>query len=434
MVQADVIAQAATMAMIPAAVLLVLGPGTLGSAAFPMFFALLAVPAGDFLMPPMMDITATGSVFLLGLSGVPVFRDGWLISIPEGNFQVAEACSGVRYLIGATTTGLLFGYLFFKSWKKRIIFIAFTVFLTVMANVFRAYIIILLARLTDMRLAVGVDHFIYGWLLFSLMLLVVFSVGFRFADLPFGAPVSADAGAFRTVVSSRWPLHVLAAGVGFAVLIVGPFLLVPFVGGHDGPVARFPVPEDAAGAHLAGRGARPGWLKADVGWQMQHLSYRGGSADFELHLFWGGNSPGGDDLSTLRQQLDDDSVTLVSESDASMPTLAGEIPWREMRLQYGSQSLLVAYWFTVGQQRTANPVTAKMMEVRRIMMGEYKRPALIAVVLDINKLDHPGDSLRAMLVDLSARLSSCLEQEAAQTDSVAEVRCRMVTTVGDTQG
>ena len=186
-VQADVLSHLAMMAMIPAALLLIFGPVVVREMGFPLLFSILAVPFGEFLIAPMMNLTANGSVLLLRLTGVPVYQDQWLISIPAGNFQVADACSGVRYLIGAFTTGVLFAWLFFRSWKKRIFFMIFTVFLTIVANVVRAYIIILLAHLTEMRLAVGVDHFIYGWFLFSLLLLVVFAVGLRFADRPEGA-------------------------------------------------------------------------------------------------------------------------------------------------------------------------------------------------------------------------------------------------------
>ncbi len=107
LVQADVVRQFAMMLMIPALVLLVLGPAVLRVASFPLVFALLAVPAGEFLIPPMMNLTADGSAWMLKASGVPVFQDGWLISIPSGDFQVADACSGVRYLIAAATAGLL---------------------------------------------------------------------------------------------------------------------------------------------------------------------------------------------------------------------------------------------------------------------------------------------------------------------------------------
>ena len=419
-VQANVLSHFAMMAMIPAMLLLVLGPATVASIGFPILFSMLAVPAGEFLIGPMMDLTANGSVTLLHLTGVPVYQDRWLISIPAGNFQVADACSGVRYLIGAVTTGVLFAYLFFRSWKKRLFFMSFVVILTIVANVLRAYIIILLAHLSDMRLAVGVDHFIYGWFLFSLLLLVVFAVGLRFADSQEPAGASAPP-RFLDGLRARGGRHALATLAGIAVLTAGPVALGRL--SRTGADAAVLVPVRLATAQLAGEIPRPAWLRADTGWQMRHLAFRAGTA-FEVHLMQGGSGPGGRDLTALREQLVIEDVTLVADGETTIPSPAGSLTVREMRLQEGARKLIVGYWFAVGAERTANPVTAKLMEVRTMVKGEHKKPALIVVVLDTKGLDQPGASLHAIIAELAAAVSSCLEptlREGHQCESFAPV-------------
>jgi exosortase A len=419
-VQANVLSHLAMMAMIPALMILVVGPVTVASIGFPILFSMLAVPAGEFLIAPLMDLTANGSVALLQLTGVPVFQDRWLISVPAGNFQVADACSGVRYLIGAVTTGVLFAYLFFHSWRKRIFFISFVVILTIVANVLRAYIIILLAYLSDMRLAVGVDHFIYGWFLFSLLLLVVFAVGLRYADgeSPAGAPVPPR---FLAGLREHAGRHALAALAGIAMLIAGPVAL----GRLSGTAAEeaVSVPVRFAAAQLVGEIPRPAWLRPGTGWRMRHLAFRAGTP-FEVHLFQGGSGPGGRDLTALREQLAIEDVTLVADEETTIKSPAGPLTVREMRLQEGGRRLLVGYWFVVGAARTANPVTAKLMEVRTMVKGEHIKPALIAVVLDTKGLDQPGASLHAIIAELAAAVSSCLEpmlRERSQCESFAPV-------------
>ncbi|CAG0939123.1 hypothetical protein GPROT2_00555 [Gammaproteobacteria bacterium] len=417
LVQADVVRQFAMMLMIPALVLLVLGPAVLRVASFPLVFALLAVPAGEFLIPPMMNLTADGSAWMLKASGVPVFQDGWLISIPSGDFQVADACSGVRYLIAAATAGLLFAYFFYRGWRKRLLFMAFVVLFTVMANVLRAYIIVLLAHWSDMRLAAGVDHFIYGWFLFSILLVVLFGVGLRFADTG-TMPVIAPSARFAGTLSRRRAAFLASAGAGGVVLALG-LLGSTRLGagpGGDGQPAAAALPASLAGATLTGSADSPVWLAAGTGWAAEHLAYTG-APGFEVHVFQAGSGPGGRDLSLLRERLAGDLVVLVDEREAAVPSAAGPVPVRQMRLHEGSRDLMVAYWFDVGGARIANPVTAKIAEVRTMMQGEHKKPALIAVALDITGLDRPEDSLHAIIADLAAALADC--RPAAQQPGVA---------------
>jgi exosortase A len=406
LVQADVVSQFAMMAMTPAILLLTLGPSTVRSIRFPILFSMLAVPVGEFLVAPMMDLTANGSVRLLHLTGVPVYQDRWLLSIPAGDFQVADACSGVRYLVGAVTTGVLFAYFFFRSLRKRILFICFTAILTIIANVLRAYIIILLAHLSDMRLAVGADHFVYGWFLFSVLLMGIFAVGLRFAD---GHQSGGSDRPLRFVETLRvhGRRHLLAAAAGIAILVIGPmaFGRLSAVAADEG----LAVPVRLAGAQLAGDIPRPRWLQADAGWYMRHLAFNGGTP-FEMHIFLGRPGPGGRDLTALRERLASSEATLVTDEETAVRSPLGPLTVREMRLQEQARTLMVGYWFEVDSGRTANPVTAKLMEIRTMLTGEHKKPALIAVVLDTKGLDQPGASLHAIIAETAAGVASCLRQ------------------------
>lgn len=411
MLQADVLRQLAMMAMLPGMVWLLFGTQFLGRLAFTLLFTLLAVPMGEFLVAPMMNLTAWGSVALLTISGIPVFRDGWLITIPAGQFQVAEACSGVRYLIGAVTCGVLFCRLFFSGWKKRLYFMAFVTVLTVMANVLRAYIIILLGHLSDMRLAAGVDHFIYGWFMFVVLLLVAFSIGLRFADgeaQPAGAP--GDSGRFAIALRQQPFGHALAAGLALLLLAAGP------VGGQwlrsTGVEGVRAVPMRLADAPLLGPAARPDWLRdTPGGWTARHALY-GGTVPFELHVFRGDDTEGGADLTSLRDQLNPDGGTLVADELWNPSQAALQV--RRMRLIHRSRELTVVYWFDVGTVVTANPVTAKLLEARTMLSGEHKTPALVAIALDTKGLDRPGASLDAIVSAAASSVAHCLGAHDAE--------------------
>ena len=101
----------------------------------------------------------------------------------------------------------------------------------------------------------------------------------------------------------------------------------------------------------------------------------------------------------------------MADDLVAVPSPEGPIQVRQMRLDEGKRSWIVAYWFAVGRERTANPVTAKLMEVRTIINGEHKKPALIAVALETKGLDQPGASLNAIVGEVAAPMAGCLIAE-----------------------
>src|SRR3546814_12507258 len=53
------------------------------------------------------DLTAQLSMLFLGLANVPAHLTGVFISTPTGYFEVAEACSGAKFLIAMTAYAAL---------------------------------------------------------------------------------------------------------------------------------------------------------------------------------------------------------------------------------------------------------------------------------------------------------------------------------------
>ena len=149
---------------------------------FPLAYLLFAVPMGEGLIPLLQDVTAWITVFLLKLHGIPVFRDGLYIQVPTGMFEVAVACSGIRYLIASAAVGTLFAYLSYSQTKKQIIFILFSIVMPILANGVRAYGIVIIAHYSNMTYATGADHLVYGWLFFGLVIMLNFYIGGKFAD------------------------------------------------------------------------------------------------------------------------------------------------------------------------------------------------------------------------------------------------------------
>jgi exosortase A len=178
----NVLSQFAFVGMLVLAVIAILGLDIARTIAYPLGFLFFAVPFGDFLLPALMDRTADFTVAALRLTGVPVYREGLLIVLPTGRWSVVEACSGVRYLIASLMIGTLFAYISYRTIRRRLAFVVVSIIVPIVANWIRAYLIVLLGHLSNNRLAVGVDHLIYGWIFFGFVMLMMFSIGARWRE------------------------------------------------------------------------------------------------------------------------------------------------------------------------------------------------------------------------------------------------------------
>lgn len=174
--------QWALLLMIQLSVWALLGTAVTKAMAFPLIFLFFAIPFGEFLVPYMIDWTADMTVRALRLSGIPVFREGDNFTIPSGQWSVVEACSGLRYLIASFMVGWLYAYLAYRSTGRRLAFVAASVAVPIVANWVRAYMIVLLGHLSGNRIAVGVDHIVYGWVFFGLVIALLFWIGARWRE------------------------------------------------------------------------------------------------------------------------------------------------------------------------------------------------------------------------------------------------------------
>lgn len=189
-----IVQQYALIALLVSAVWGLLGSRITWELSFPLAFLFLAVPVGEGLIPPLMDFTAHFAVWWIRLTGIPVFQEGLFITLPSGDWSVVEGCSGLRYLIATITLGCLYAYLSYRSPWRRLLFIMASLLVPVIANGFRAYLIMMIGHLSSMKLAGGVDHLLYGWVFFGMVIFLMFSVGAIWresgtAPLPIADPV-----------------------------------------------------------------------------------------------------------------------------------------------------------------------------------------------------------------------------------------------------
>jgi exosortase A len=172
----------ATFTSLPLFIWMLIGNKAAYSIAFPLYFMLFAIPIGDQLIPYLQELTTDIAVPLIELSGVPIYRNGLYLDIPAGRFLVAEACSGVSFLIASIVFGNLYAYLSFKTLSKQLVFVVISIIVPILANAIRVYGIVVTAHLTDMEYAAGADHLIYGGVFYAIVLFLLIVIGERFRD------------------------------------------------------------------------------------------------------------------------------------------------------------------------------------------------------------------------------------------------------------
>lgn len=238
----DLLRQAAVVALLPAMVLVLLGPKVFAGLLFPLFYMAFMVPFGDEFVPALQMITATLTIGLVHLSNIPAAIDGVFIDTPAGLFEVAEACSGVKFLIAMIALGVFVAHVGFRSWRRRAAFLALCVVTPILANGLRAFATIWAAQYVGAERAGGIDHLIYGWVFFAVVIAMVLGMAWRWFDRSTAAPM-LDAAA---VEGSALLARLERTGSGRAVWVCGALLAAVlgaplWVRAADGRAAALPA-------------------------------------------------------------------------------------------------------------------------------------------------------------------------------------------------
>ncbi len=178
----NLVAQAGAVGAVQAAVVTILGLRVAALLALPLALGCFLVPFGDEIIPPLQAITAEIAIALTHASGVAAEVEGIFIDTPAGLFVVAEACSGVKFLIAMVQLGVLVAFTRFSHWRDRALFLAACVIVPILANGVRAWATIYVAQFVGAERASGFDHIVYGWIFFAIVVAAMLGGAWRFFD------------------------------------------------------------------------------------------------------------------------------------------------------------------------------------------------------------------------------------------------------------
>lgn len=156
------------------------GLSLLRATAVPVAFLFFAAP------PPYWVITVLSwkfqqmssiiGVLMIQMMDIPVYLSGNVIDLGDYRLQVAEACSGLRYLFPFLSLGVMTAYLFRGPLWQRLAIVAATIPITVFMNSFRVAVTAALVQAYGVEHAEGALHLFEGWVVFVLCLIALFGL------------------------------------------------------------------------------------------------------------------------------------------------------------------------------------------------------------------------------------------------------------------
>jgi len=388
-VQVIVVQQLAFVAMVQAVLLTILGWRAVQVMLFPLGYLYFAVPFGEFLIPYLQDVTTRIVSRGLVLSDVPVFLDGTFIYIPSGTFEVAETCAGLRFLIATVALCVLFAYFFLESFWRRALFAGIAVVVPIVANGLRAYGIVMIAHLTNLRYAVSTDHLIFGWIFFSFVTFMVLGLGTLISDRRprrghnFGLrerelSVATGANARKMILAGASAIFVFVLTGGSANYLSAA---TPLAGAVDLSAPR--VSEPWAAAEASGIEWRPSSVGAD---REVIQSYRRGEVTATLYIAYYIRERKGSELVTSDRRFTDGRTWWLKSDGAAELRLGGAlITARFERMGSGQREQTVWYFYWIDGTFTSSPYVAKLLRARAMIFRHKEAAAVVAVALqDLN--------------------------------------------------
>lgn len=138
------------------------GAGGLWAARFPLLFLLFMIPIPEWILRPIVRFLQAGSAevsyWVIRSVRVPIFRDGFLFTLPGLTVEVVEQCSGIRSGISLFLVSILAGHIFLKSGWRRLALAAAVVPIAIAKNGLRIVMLSLLAAYVDRQVLSGPLH------------------------------------------------------------------------------------------------------------------------------------------------------------------------------------------------------------------------------------------------------------------------------------
>ncbi len=200
----------------------------------------------------LQSISSQIGVWFVDLMGVSVYLEGNVIDLGVYKLQVAEACSGLRYLFPILSFSYLFAILYRgPMWHKAVLLLSAAP-ITVLMNSFRIGVIGVLVDSYGIEQAEGFLHFFEGWVIFLACIGVLFLMAVALQrltpnPLPLSQAIDLDTNGLAPIMGRVLGIRASGAlAVGAVVTLLASGAWVAAQSGHEtalverDPFALFP--------------------------------------------------------------------------------------------------------------------------------------------------------------------------------------------------
>jgi EpsI family protein len=271
----------------------------------------------------------------------------------------------------------------YRSFARRAIFIALSLIVPVVANWLRAYMIVMIGHLTEMKYAVSIDHLLYGWLFFGIVILILFWIGSSWREDLDLRPAPSMPLRSATRPQSSLAATLAATIAVAAVVTVGPYAAdrLETMASKAQPALHAPL-STGKWQPVAGRMAEwdPHFLSPS---SYVHQVYGNEASRAGLYIGYYRNQRPDTELISSRNTLvpSDDRVWRNIGQTRRDLVFDGEVlSLTETKLHDAStRRLLVWSWYWVDGQYLLNPYWGKLLQAKSRLFGGGDDGAIVIV-------------------------------------------------------
>ncbi|MBK8161349.1 MAG: VPLPA-CTERM-specific exosortase XrtD [Rhodospirillaceae bacterium] len=379
-----------------------------------LVFLLFGLPMANaiqvILTSALQMVSSVGAVAIIRAMNIPVLREGNVIDLGTIKLQVAEACSGLRYLFPLAAFSFLCAYLFMGHPAKRAVIFLSSVPITIAMNIVRIAVTGVLVDRFGVEAAQGFFHEFEGWVVYCCCLFLLFvemkmlcfiGSGDRSLlrrldlDLPKGRSTMPDAhlvASGHKLWPSRWAVGlcvltiVTIASIGTRVDAAPSrtqFSLFPRQIGVWTGFEFLVDPESLAALnatdHLSLNFAQGDNTVVNLWVAYYQSQYSGSAAHSPLVCIPGG----GWQIESL------DTISLPVDTGNSMLS----VPINRLVIAQGSRRQLVYYWFVEGGVVETNEYLAKARLFANAVIDNRRDGALVRFITPIENGDFAAADL-----------------------------------------
>jgi len=367
----------------------------------PVFHLILMLPLPQILYWQLnlmlQGISSVIGVGVVRLFGIPVLLEGNIIDLGVYKLQVAEACSGLRYLFPILSFSYLFAILYRGPfWHKAVLLLA-AVPVAVLLNAVRIGVIGVLVNSYGIEQAEGFMHLFEGWVIFLISIGILFALAwslqqFRPEPKPFSETIDLDTSGFAPILARLPRIRASAALAAGAVVTTAvsaawlsyggidsremprqPFALFPQqISGWSGMTTRLqPEVEEVLGAtdYLAARYVSPT-----------------AAAPVELFSAFYAKQNEGDGIHGPEVCLPGAGFEIAALEPVTLDmsgTVYGSFRANRAIIEKGTDQQLVYYWFEGRGRRITGDFAAKFAVIYDAVTRGRTDGALVRYITDI---------------------------------------------------